>query len=360
MGLKEKLNISVLDIDVSSDILCLREKIKSLDTKSRYKRFRFFYNGLILSLENVTVRAYIIKPDRKKIFNDLTKINDNIVELEFTNQALLNPGILQIELVLYEDDAELSSFLLEFEVIKSIRNSDVIESTNEFNSLQIALREVEQIKNSFTDLYNEKESMLNNLYNNKETLLNDLYDEKRSELETLKNEKEQELDNTNNRWSQQFEEKYNNLNSEYAQDLTNICEKVNVNTANIANNTSELNEIKNSFVKEWIKFKSIDASLDNYYGYQKLPSGLIIQWGTVWLPDTNQRYSQKDFSFPIAFPQECLGVFADGARNNNAWFDLNATAVDLSLTSCRVMCAHINPGSTLSGQTKVNWFAMGR
>lgn len=257
MSIKDKLNKSILDIDLGIDTIYPKEKIKSLDTKSRYKRFRFFYNGLILPLDNITIRAYIIKPDKKIIFNDLIKIDNNIVELEFTNQALLNPGILQLELVLYEDDAELSSFLLEFEVIKSIRNSDAIESSNEFTSLQIALREVEQIKNSFQSLYNDKESMLNNLFTTQESKLNNLKSTKETELNNLKLDKSDELDNlkrlkenelntlkinketelsnlktekekdfndTNNTWNDKFEEKYDNLNSEYAHDLNNLKE----------------------------------------------------------------------------------------------------------------------------------------
>ena len=42
-------------------------------------------------------------------------------------------------------------------------------------------------------------------------------------------------------------------------------------------------------------------------GYQKLPSGLIIQWGQIDVPLTSQ---DTVTYFPIAFPNRCLRVFA--------------------------------------------------
>lgn len=39
-------------------------------------------------------------------------------------------------------------------------------------------------------------------------------------------------------------------------------------------------------------------------GYQKLPSGLIIQWGTV----TTSASADQTVTFPLAFPNACLSV----------------------------------------------------
>jgi hypothetical protein len=46
-------------------------------------------------------------------------------------------------------------------------------------------------------------------------------------------------------------------------------------------------------------------------GYQKLPGGLIIQWGFV--PDTGTTMSA---TFPIAFPTACVGISAQIIRNS--------------------------------------------
>ncbi|XAG64965.1 phage tail protein [bacterium 19GA11TI05] len=48
---------------------------------------------------------------------------------------------------------------------------------------------------------------------------------------------------------------------------------------------------------------SFTASLSNV-GWQKLPSGLIIQWGSF----TTAANSTKQFSFPTAFPVACVGI----------------------------------------------------
>lgn len=42
-------------------------------------------------------------------------------------------------------------------------------------------------------------------------------------------------------------------------------------------------------------------------GYQKLPSGLVIQWGTIDVPSSPQDVTTY---FPIAFPKRCLRVYA--------------------------------------------------
>ncbi|WP_106426283.1 gp53-like domain-containing protein, partial [Escherichia coli] len=41
-------------------------------------------------------------------------------------------------------------------------------------------------------------------------------------------------------------------------------------------------------------------------GYQKLPSGLILQWGSIGTTDIPQDVVTH---FPIAFPNRCLRVF---------------------------------------------------
>jgi len=40
-------------------------------------------------------------------------------------------------------------------------------------------------------------------------------------------------------------------------------------------------------------------------GYQKLPSGLMLQWGRASLPNSNVQHT---FSFPVAFPNACLSL----------------------------------------------------
>jgi hypothetical protein len=45
-------------------------------------------------------------------------------------------------------------------------------------------------------------------------------------------------------------------------------------------------------------------------GYQKLPGGLIMQWGTVATTQTGNTVPALDTNFPIAFPNACLSLQA--------------------------------------------------
>lgn len=90
-------------------------------------------------------------------------------------------------------------------------------------------------------------------------------------------------------------------------------------------------------------------------GYHKLPSGLIIQWGSVWL---NSSITATDVTFPIAFP---TAVFMVAGSQNNYWFSESDaqsqqtyfSTVPLSLSQFR---AYQRNGTT--GQ-KLGWIAVG-
>jgi hypothetical protein len=45
-------------------------------------------------------------------------------------------------------------------------------------------------------------------------------------------------------------------------------------------------------------------------GYQKLPGGLIMQWGTVAVTQSGSGNAVIDTNFPIAFPIACLSLQA--------------------------------------------------
>ncbi|WP_330513922.1 hypothetical protein, partial [Paraclostridium sordellii] len=160
------------------------------------------------------------------------------VELEFTNQALLVPGTLKLELVLYEDDAELSSFLIEYEVVKSLRTDNSIESSNEYTSLQISLQKIElwnknyqklydKWNTDFSNLHSTKSDVLDELKYTKENELNKLKEDKYNELTTLYNSKDEELNNLKNTWDEEFRKKYDGLNREYSNRVSSIEEDIN-------------------------------------------------------------------------------------------------------------------------------------
>lgn len=102
-------------------------------------------------------------------------------------------------------------------------------------------------------------------------------------------------------------------------------------------------------------------------GYQKLPSGLIIQWGTAtissWVSTTSNGTSLACYqgslsvTFPIAFPNACLEPYAFPQANTQAgtWGAATAYPNSYSKTSMSgPVLAHFNPTSMT-----LNWIALG-
>lgn len=89
-------------------------------------------------------------------------------------------------------------------------------------------------------------------------------------------------------------------------------------------------------------------------GYQKLPSGLIIQWGKI-----TGSYNTTAFSFPLAFPTACLSC---GVMDVNGDVTGNAEYVQVygftATTVKAITYTDIAPGNTI-GSVSFGWLAIG-
>lgn len=91
-------------------------------------------------------------------------------------------------------------------------------------------------------------------------------------------------------------------------------------------------------------------------GYQKLPSGLILQWGYRTTSALSTNYTADAVTFPIAFPTAILfrgGSFGSGAAASWLSFTLEATDTPRSSMTIRA-----GSGSPFAGQP-FSWFAIG-
>jgi hypothetical protein len=70
-------------------------------------------------------------------------------------------------------------------------------------------------------------------------------------------------------------------------------------------------------------------------GWQRLPSGLIIQWGEVTLPAPTANVFNT-FSFPIAFPSEVYSLVGSNADDITASSTSSTNVSKLSLSQFRV------------------------
>ena len=142
------MNTKIIKLDLNR---ILYDKIiaKQGDTKSRFLLFQLLDGSIAFNLTNRSVRAYMVKPDGKEIFNDLIINNYSLgyCTLELTNQVLAVPGTVKIELMVTEEDRKLTSSVFELEVIKSINSEKSIVSTNEFTALLNGLSSLSEYDN---------------------------------------------------------------------------------------------------------------------------------------------------------------------------------------------------------------------
>lgn len=151
------MNTKTIKFDLNKYKLYEKIKAKQGDTKSRFLLFQLLDGSIPFNLTNRSVRAYMVKPDGKEIFNDLIINNYSLgyCTLELTNQVLAVPGTVKIELMVTEEEKKLTSSVFELEVVKSINSEKSIVSTNEFTALLnglAALSEYDNYKNAVKEM----------------------------------------------------------------------------------------------------------------------------------------------------------------------------------------------------------------
>ncbi|MEF2073471.1 gp53-like domain-containing protein [Consotaella aegiceratis] len=105
--------------------------------------------------------------------------------------------------------------------------------------------------------------------------------------------------------------------------------------------------------KVWIDQQATTALGAAYSGYQKLPSGLILQWGTTTA--TLDSSGNGVFAYPTTFPTKCIVLLVanGGSPVAGQAFHVSAPAYSTSQGSYGV---RPNPGAVI---TRVNFIAIG-
>ncbi|KTR07327.1 hypothetical protein NS365_04525 [Aureimonas ureilytica] len=94
-------------------------------------------------------------------------------------------------------------------------------------------------------------------------------------------------------------------------------------------------------------------------GYQVLPSGLIVQWGSVSLASSNGVDHTGSATFPTTFPTECAQVVLGGTTETSAGDDRLLGNMGLSKTRSTVTVQCRNNVSAGAIFTKVPYIAVG-
>ncbi|TDF86304.1 phage tail protein [Pseudomonas sp. H9] len=98
-------------------------------------------------------------------------------------------------------------------------------------------------------------------------------------------------------------------------------------------------------------------------GYQKLASGLIVQWGRALVP-LSVATANMDTVFPMLFPNACLSVVASTGLNtsnydNNANFRTDKQSVSIGTPSASGFDAQVFIENNVNDQRVMNWHAVG-
>lgn len=127
---------------------------KEGDINSRKLEFRLLDNSLPFSLVGRTVRCYMVKPDKRVVFNDLNIIDaeDGRCVLTLTTQSLIKSGMANIELIVYEEGRKLSTIPIKMNIMKSLVSDEFLYSSDEFGALESALWKID----TFTETMNSK------------------------------------------------------------------------------------------------------------------------------------------------------------------------------------------------------------
>lgn len=130
------------------------------------------------------------------------------------------------------------------------------------------------------------------------------------------------------------------------QDNAGLNEYVNI----LAGNTTDFNSTPAAIGVSWILYAGTQVSSIAANGYQKLPSGLIVQWGSL---STSASVSTTA-TFPIAFPNAVFAV--NGTWNGGGPAGYFVTCQSPSTTQ---FLADGWSNSTTRGSITVGWIALG-
>lgn len=189
------------------------------DVKTRFIDFKFIAANKILDISHCIVRVYALTKNGKEIFNNLTIVDGlkGIARLELTD-ALLIPGTTEYMIKIYDEHGGiLSSNIFNLIVSKDLMKDNAIEGTNEYTSLDEALKTVGEL-NSMQISIREN---TNNIANNKKAT-----DDAIKELNNKIVDSTEELNNNIDSNAKKLVESFNTSKEELSKSIKNNTETV--------------------------------------------------------------------------------------------------------------------------------------
>ena len=93
-------------------------------------------------------------------------------------------------------------------------------------------------------------------------------------------------------------------------------------------------------------------------GYQKLPGGIIIQWGSNVINFTSSRGSGY-LNYPVAFSSYCHVIGNVGTNDYGGYSETSGTVQGDNLSRAYAEVINISGNNVAGKQARVNWIAIG-
>lgn len=157
--------LEVVKIDLTHGVVaqCRACKfiVKQGDRNSRVMRVDLIDNGQPFQLASTqTVRLYVEKPDKTRVFVDGSILNRDNGQIQFvlTEQMLTTVGDATCEvLIIGQGDSKLSTPLFTLTITRSLHVEGALESTDEFNALVSGLNRLDTWEKTFQQKYDTLE-----------------------------------------------------------------------------------------------------------------------------------------------------------------------------------------------------------
>ena len=116
----------------------------------RGAKIKLVHNGALIELDKEVVNLYARLPESTEAVYLSTTVANGVITADFTNVMLSNPGAVQVEIQIIENDVEggsqITTPIFVVEVNPSNINTGEIIASSEFNALVEALAEVQEYK----------------------------------------------------------------------------------------------------------------------------------------------------------------------------------------------------------------------
>lgn len=157
-------------------------------------------------------------------------------------------------------------------------------------------------------------------------------------------------------------------NAPYSDNIYGVLEVFHTNSSELMQRFTEFNgsiylRFRN-YNNNWSKWRKVPTTEDfkannnQTSGFQKLPSGVIIQWGSIQIDFTSDR-GKGYINYPIAFTSYCRAVGNVGNNDYGGFCDTSAIVQGDSLTRAYAEIINLNGQNIAGKHASVNWIAIG-